>query len=159
MPGAESVADVDVSGDGSIEGLGGSPPSVGSTSNTAGIHSFSESSAQIYPRSTSTLDATTKSKMKLPKECGDHLTNDVIGKIETHIGNVGKHFLFETLSDITIDDDKLRHTSRSFSDHGLQRTGFRGSRCGPVMNDAATVQSGLTYQYILAGKGYCATYS
>jgi hypothetical protein len=35
--------------------------------------------------------------------------NDIIGKIETHIGNIGKHFLFETLSDITIDDDKLRH--------------------------------------------------
>jgi hypothetical protein len=33
--------------------------------------------------------------------------NDVIGKIETHIGNIGIHFLLEKFCDGTIDNDKL----------------------------------------------------
>jgi hypothetical protein len=49
----------------------------------------------------------------------------------------------ESLTDVTIDDDKLRHSSRTLGDHGLKRTGFRGSRCGPVMNAAGAVQTGL----------------
>jgi hypothetical protein len=71
--------------------------------------------------------------------------NDAVSKLEAHVGNVGRNFLREKLSDVTIDDDKLRHTSKTFSDHGLRRTGFRGSRCGPVMNAAGSVQSGLIF--------------
>jgi hypothetical protein len=59
--------------------------------------------------------------------------NDIASKLEHQVGKIGKRFLFEYLTDATTDDDKLRHTSKTFSDHGLQRTGFRGSRCGPVV--------------------------
>jgi hypothetical protein len=79
--------------------------------------------------------------------------NEVITKIEAHVGNIGQNFLFELLSDVTIDDDKLRQTSKSFSDHGLQRTGFRGSRCRPVMNGAANFQSGLILSIYINRKG------
>jgi hypothetical protein len=33
--------------------------------------------------------------------------NDVVSKLEQHVGNIGKRFLFENLTDVTIDDDKL----------------------------------------------------
>jgi hypothetical protein len=64
--------------------------------------------------------------------------NDIMSKLENHVGNIGKNFLFERLTDITIDDDKLEHSSKTFCDHGLQRSGFRGRRCGPVMHAAGT---------------------
>jgi hypothetical protein len=63
--------------------------------------------------------------------------NVVVSKLEQHVGMIGKRFLFENLTDVTI-DDKLRHTSNTFSSYGLQRTGFRGSRCGTVMNGAGS---------------------
>ena len=53
--------------------------------------------------------------------------NDVLCKIEAHVGNIGKTFLFSTIVNLTIDDNKLRHSGVGFRDKGLQRTGFRGS--------------------------------
>jgi hypothetical protein len=41
--------------------------------------------------------------------------NAIIGKMETHIGKVGGHFLLERITDVTIDDDKLRHISKTFA--------------------------------------------
>lgn len=79
--------------------------------------------------------------------------NEIIRKMKAHVGNIGKNFLIKTISDVTIDDDKLCHTSKTFSDHGLQRTGFRGSRCGPVMNGAGSVQSGLILSIYFSCKG------
>ena len=79
--------------------------------------------------------------------------NTIVSKLEAHVGTVGKSFLFERLTDVTIDDDKLRHTSKSFSDHGLQRCGFRGCRCGPVMNCAGSVQHGLIMSIYFSRKG------
>lgn len=79
--------------------------------------------------------------------------NDIVTKLERHVGQIGRNFLFERLTDITIDDDKLRHNSKTFGDHGLQRSGFRGSRCGPVMNAAGTVQSGLIIAIRFGRKG------
>jgi hypothetical protein len=67
--------------------------------------------------------------------------------------SIGKRFLFENLTDVTIADDKLRHTSNTFSDHVLQRTGFRGSRCGPVMIGAGSVQHGLIMVIYISRKG------
>jgi len=69
--------------------------------------------------------------------------NDIVCKLERHVGEIGKGFILENITDITIDDDKLRHQSSTFRDHGLQLTGFRGSRCGPVMNCSGTVQTSL----------------
>jgi hypothetical protein len=66
-----------------------------------------------------------------------------ITKIEAHVGHVGANFSIESLTDVTIYDDKLRHSSKTFVDHGFKRTGFRGSRCGPVMNAAGADQTGL----------------
>ena len=54
---------------------------------------------------------------------------------------------------MTIDDDKLRHQSATFKKEGLQLTGFRGSRCGPVMNCVGTVQSGLILSIYFNRKG------
>ena len=68
--------------------------------------------------------------------------NPILTKLEQHIGDIGQSFLFGNL-DITIDDDKLRHSSSKFRDEGLQITGFRGSRIGPVMNAMGIVQNGL----------------
>ena len=53
--------------------------------------------------------------------------------------------MFDGCSDMTIDDDKLRHSSRGFRSAGLQMSGFRGSRIGPVMNDIASVQTGIVH--------------
>jgi hypothetical protein len=79
--------------------------------------------------------------------------NEILGKMEAHVGTIGKNFLIETICDVTIDDDKLRHMSKTFSDHGLQRTGLRGSRCGPVMSGAGSVQSGLIFSIYFSRKG------
>ena len=37
--------------------------------------------------------------------------NDIIVKLESHMGSVGSQFIIEGLADFTIDDDKLRHVS------------------------------------------------
>jgi hypothetical protein len=78
---------------------------------------------------------------------------NIVSKLEQHVGSIGKRFLFENLTDVTIADDKLRHTSKTFSDHVLQRTGFRGSRCGPVMIGAGSVQHGLIRAIYFSRKG------
>jgi hypothetical protein len=39
--------------------------------------------------------------------------NDIVSKLEQHVGSIGKRFLFENLTDVTVDDDKLRHTPKS----------------------------------------------
>jgi hypothetical protein len=44
---------------------------------------------------------------------------NVIAKVEEHIGKAGPEFLVERLGYITIDDDKLRRSSKTFGDHGL----------------------------------------
>lgn len=51
--------------------------------------------------------------------------------------------MFEGLCHLTVDDDKLRHSSRLFRLIGLMMTGFRGSRIGPVMNAVGVVQISL----------------
>jgi hypothetical protein len=79
--------------------------------------------------------------------------NDIISKLESHVGEVGKQFLVEKFQDLTIDDDKMRHTSKTFGDLGLQRTGHRGCRYGPVMNAAGSVQSGLILSIHFSRKG------
>jgi hypothetical protein len=79
--------------------------------------------------------------------------NDIVSKLEQHVGSIAKRFLSQNVTDVTIDDDKLRHTSKTFSDHGLQRTGFRGSRCGTVMNGAGSVQHGLIMAIYFSRKG------
>ena len=79
--------------------------------------------------------------------------NEIVGKLERHIGGVGQKFIFEKVTDLTIDDDKLRHQSSTFKKAGLQQTGFRGSRCGPVMNCAGTVQSNLIVSIYFSRKG------
>jgi hypothetical protein len=68
--------------------------------------------------------------------------NPIVTKLEEHIAGSGELFIFPNI-DITIDDDKLRHSSRKFREEGLQITGFRGSRIGPVMNGMGIVQNGL----------------
>lgn len=67
--------------------------------------------------------------------------NPITTKLEQHVGDIGQSFMFGN-QDITIDDDKLRHSSPKFRDEGLQMTGFRGSRIGPVMNGMGIVQNG-----------------
>jgi hypothetical protein len=79
--------------------------------------------------------------------------NEVIGKLERHMGEIGQKFVFEQVTDITIDDDKLRHRSTSFRSEGLQQCGFRGSRCGPVMNCVGLVQSSLIVSLSFNRKG------
>ena len=69
--------------------------------------------------------------------------NDVLIKIERIVGDIGKCFVFNGCFNATIDDDKLRHSSGKFREEGLQMTGFRGSRIGPVMNGLGLVESGL----------------
>ena len=79
--------------------------------------------------------------------------NDIVGKLERHIGENGRDFVFEKVTDLTIDDDKLRHQSSTFKKEGLQLTDFCGSRCGPVMNCAGTVQSNLIVAIYFSQKG------
>jgi hypothetical protein len=79
--------------------------------------------------------------------------NNIISRIETHVANIGHNFIMEKVTDMTIDDDKLRHTSKTFSEHGLQRTGFKGCRSGPVMNCAACVQNGLILSIYFSRQG------
>jgi hypothetical protein len=79
--------------------------------------------------------------------------NEVVGKLERHMGDVGQKFIFDKVLDLTIDDDKLRHQSASFKREGLQLTGFRGSRCGPVMNCVGAVQSSLILSIYFSRKG------
>ena len=62
-------------------------------------------------------------------------------QFEEYVGKIGRLFVFDGCSDMTIDDDKLRHSSRGFCSAGLQMSGFRGSRIGPVMNGIASVQT------------------
>lgn len=66
-------------------------------------------------------------------------------KLEVYVGEIGRKFVFESVSECTIDDDKLRHSSRGFRASGIAMSGFRGSRIGPVMNGLATVQTGLLH--------------
>ena len=68
--------------------------------------------------------------------------NPTVCDLENHVAKVGENFVCAGL-DMTINDDKLRHSSRKFRDHGLQMTGFRGSRIGPVMNGLGIVSSGV----------------
>lgn len=70
--------------------------------------------------------------------------NPSIKKMEMLIGSTGAHFMFDgDVCGITVDDDKLRHSSRSFHEENLQMTGFRGSKYGPVMNGAGIVENGI----------------
>jgi hypothetical protein len=64
--------------------------------------------------------------------------------LERYIGKIGKKMMVPEM-DYTIDDDKLRHSSKRFRDEGFQMTGFRGSRIGPVMNAMGNVQTGLIF--------------
>jgi hypothetical protein len=79
--------------------------------------------------------------------------NDVVSKLEQHFESIGKRSLFENLTTLPFDDDKLRHTSKTFSNYGLQRTGFCGGLCGPVMNGADSVQHGLLMAIYFSRKG------
>ena len=79
--------------------------------------------------------------------------NDVVEKLERHIGEIGQKFVLEKITDLTIDNDKLRHQSNTFKKEGLQLTGFCGSRCGPVMNCVGTVQSSLILSIYFSRKG------
>ena len=63
--------------------------------------------------------------------------------MEEHISNIGSKFIVQNKSLVCIDDDKLRHSSKLFRDVGLQMTGFRGSRVGPVMNCAGCSLTGI----------------
>jgi hypothetical protein len=65
--------------------------------------------------------------------------------LEVYVGNIGQNFVFDSLSDCTIDDNKLRHSSRGFRASGIAMSGFRGSRIGPVMNGLASVQTGILH--------------
>ena len=66
-------------------------------------------------------------------------------RLEDYFGLACRKFLYESVTDVTIDDDKLRHSSKKFREAGLQMSGFRGSRIGPVMNGLASVHSGIVH--------------
>lgn len=72
-----------------------------------------------------------------------HQYNPLILKIEREFGSTGSNFIFEGNATVTIDDDKLRHGSTRFRAEGLQVTGFRGSKIGPVMNGVGTCENGI----------------
>jgi hypothetical protein len=80
--------------------------------------------APIYPRSTSTLDARTKSKMKLPKECGGfHLTNTTMSLARLRL-------ILETLGNTSY--LKLKATSQSTTTSFVTLTGVSATTdfCG-----------------------------
>lgn len=60
-------------------------------------------------------------------------------------GENRKKIVFDTVSDCTINDDKLRHSSRGFRSSGIAMSCFRGSRIGPVMNVLASVKTGILH--------------
>lgn len=76
--------------------------------------------------------------------------SESIDKMEQHIASVGKQFHFDAVNDYVIDDDKLRHSSRNFRALGLQMSGFRGSRVGPVSNCLASLQLMLVHSIYLS---------
>jgi hypothetical protein len=77
---------------------------------------------------------------------GNLLEQDELPRsLEEYVGKIGRQFIFDSVSDCSIDDDKLRHSSRSFRSAGIAMTGFRGSRIGPVMNGLVTVQTGIIH--------------
>jgi hypothetical protein len=45
--------------------------------------------------------------------------NSIVLKLEKHVASIGEKFLLPNI-DITIDDNKLRHSSHKFRDEGLQ---------------------------------------
>lgn len=69
--------------------------------------------------------------------------NGTLFDLENLISKTGRNFCYDGAFTATIDDDKLRHSSKRFRDEGLQMTGFRGSRIGPVMNGMGLVESGV----------------
>ena len=68
--------------------------------------------------------------------------NTIVSKLEQHVADIGQGFIL-TKIDLTVNDDKLRHTSRRFREEGLQITGFRGCIFEPVINDNETVHNGI----------------
>ena len=69
--------------------------------------------------------------------------NDLLSKLEANFGDVGSKFVIDRVLDLTMDDDKLRNNVKGLRDEGVQLTGFRGSRLGPVMHGLGIVQSGI----------------
>lgn len=109
------------------------------------IKSFKTTINEVQINADSDVDEETDS-FNASAVWGNLLEQDELPRLlEEYVGKIGRKFVFDGVSDCTIDDDKLRHSSRGFRSSGIAMSGFRGSRIGPVMNGLASVQTGLLH--------------